>query len=559
MPKISEEAFKKKRGTVSAMQAERQPFWQHWRELANYVLPQRYIWLLSGPEQRINRRNSMILDSTGTKAARTLASGMMNGITSPARPWFKLRITGVDFNDFPEAAVWTQEVEKRMLRVMAESNFYNSMAVLYLDLVVFGTAASIIYESNDKTIHCFNPALGEFYLSQSSEHRVTGIAREFEYTVAQLVQEFDLENCSDKVKNAYREGGARLLERITIFHLIEPNNHSSGYAVSKSFNYVECYWEKGSNDGMLLRQRGYTDFPAITPRWELSANDCYGSSPAMDALPDIIQLQHETKKKAQALDKMVSPPLLADVTMEHRPMALLPNGVTFVPRLDSSTGARPIYTVNPPIGEMSADIRSIQARIAETFHNELFQMISQLDTVRSATEIDARREEKLVLLGPVLERFENEALDPAIQRIYGIMDRRGLLPEVPQSLADIGGELEIQYVSILSSAQSAVGTAPIERLLQVIGNVAGIWPEARLVPNIPELLQEYAVNIGVQQKNLHTRDQVGEMINAQNQTNEQNAGMEQAQQGAGAAKLLSETDVGGGANALQRLLGSAGA
>jgi hypothetical protein len=33
--------------------------------------------------------------------------------------------------------------------------------------------------------------------------------------------------------------------------------------------------------------------------------------------------------------------------------------------------------------------------------NDLFRMISELDTVRSATEIDARREEKLVLLGPV--------------------------------------------------------------------------------------------------------------------------------------------------------------
>lgn len=552
MPETTAEVMEKKKQTVSAMERERQPFWQYWRELADYYLPQRYVWLLSEPEQRITRRNSMILDGTGTNAARTLASGMMNGITSPARPWFKLRIAGLDYSRFPQAAIWTDEVEKRMLRVMADSNFYNAMAVLYLDLVVFGTAASLIYESNDKVIHCFNPALGEFYLGQNSEHKVDRLARKFRYKVHQVVAEFGIENCSQRVKDAWNNKGSRLYEDVTIVHLIEPNIPGPG-KLSDRFQYRECYWEEGGQDYMLLREGGYADFPGITPRWELAANDSYGTSPGMDALPDVIQLQHETKKKGQALDKLVSPPLLADVMLDHKPIATLPNGITYVPRLTDNAGVRPMYTVNPPLGEMSQDILQVQARIRQTFHNELFQMISQLDTVRSATEIDARREEKLVLLGPVLERFENEALDPAIKRVFGIMERRGMLPEAPEGLE---GELEIQYVSILSAAQSAVGTAPVERLLQVIGNVAPIWPEARLIPNVPELLSDYAVDIGVKQKNLHSSAQVREMIAQQNEQSQVNQGLEQATAGAEAAKLLSETEVGGGANALQRLLGS---
>lgn len=552
--KISVEEHNKKKTMIAMMQRERQPFWQHWRDLADYFLPQRYVWLLSSPEQRVSRRNSMILDGTGTIAARTLASGMMNGITSPARPWFKLRVVGVNYDAHPEVAVWSDEVERRMLRVMGESNFYNAMAVLYLDLVVFGTAASLIYESKDKVIHCTNPALGEFYLMQSSEHKVNGMAREFQYKVHQVVQEFGLENCSQRVKDAYAAGGGRLMEDVNITHLIEPND-GKGY-MGKGYAYRECYWETNAQVGDLLREKGYSDFPVIAPRWELASNDVYGTSPAMDALPDVIQLQHETKKKAQGLDKMISPPLLADIQLEHKPMALLPNGVTFVSRLDQTSGAKPIYTVNPPIGEMSQDLMQIQGRIREIFHNDLFQMISQLDTVRSATEIDARREEKLVLLGPVLERFENEGLDPGIERVYGIMTRRGDFAdlEFPEELQD--AEIEIQYVSILSSAQSAVGTAPIERLLQVIGNIGQIWPEAKLIPNIPELLNDYALDIGVKQKNLHTKAQVAEKIQGANENAQQQQQLQDAGQGAQAAKLLSETEVGGGANALQRLLGS---
>lgn len=531
----------------AAMQQARQPFWQHWRDCSDYILPQRYVWLSSKPEGRLSRRNSMILDSTGTKAARTLASGMMNGITSPARPWFKLRVVGADPDKYPAISMWTDEVEKRMLRVMAESNFYNSMAVLYLDLVVFGTATSLIYESPTKVIHCFNPALGEFYLDQNPEHRVNTLAREFEYTVLQTVEAFGEENCSQRVRAAYKQGGGRLLESVKIIHLIRP-------IFNGPMNYEETFWEEGGETEEVLRQGKFFDFPAITPRWELAANDVYGTSPAMDALPDIIQLQHETKKKAQALDKMVAPPIVADIQLKGQPTALLPNGVTYVARLGETNGAKPIYTVNPPLGEMTMDLQQIQQRIRETFHNELFQMISQLDTVRSATEIDARREEKLVLLGPVLERFENEALDPAIQRIFGIMERNGLLPEPPPELDDLDAELEIQYVSILSAAQSAVGTAPTERLLQLIGNVAPIWPEATQIPDIVELLGDYALDIGVKQKNLRPKEIIEQNIQQQNERAQANEAIQQVGASAQAGKLLSETDVGGGANALQRLL-----
>jgi hypothetical protein len=37
------------------------------------------------------RRHNNIYDNTGTRAARVLAAGMMSGMTSPARPWFRLK------------------------------------------------------------------------------------------------------------------------------------------------------------------------------------------------------------------------------------------------------------------------------------------------------------------------------------------------------------------------------------------------------------------------------------------------------------------------------------
>jgi hypothetical protein len=65
----------------------------HWREIADYLIPRRYKWLIT-PNQanRGSPINQRIIDNTGTRALRILAAGMMAGMTSPGRPWLKLTI-----------------------------------------------------------------------------------------------------------------------------------------------------------------------------------------------------------------------------------------------------------------------------------------------------------------------------------------------------------------------------------------------------------------------------------------------------------------------------------
>ena len=549
--KITDKEKRRLETTIAQLRTDRYPFWTLWRELANFLLPKRYVWLLSDIERRVRQaKNPYILDSTGTKAARVLASGMMNGITSPSRPWFSLRVPGYDDDGGP-VTQWADEVTKRMMRVMGESNFYNSMAVLYLDLVVFGTASNLIYEDDEKVIRCFNPALGEFYLGMDHKLKVNMFAREFNQTASQIVDWFGIDNVSQTVKSYYNGSTpAQRLSAINVIHLIEPNRDNS---VPPKFKFVETYWEAGTPNNEVLAMRGLNELPGVFPRWELTANDSYGTSPGMDALPDVIQLQQETKRKAQGLDKMINPPIVADIQLQHRPTALMPNGITYVAGANN-VGAKPLYQIQAPIQDISADIRDVQSRIQETFYNDLFQMISQLETVRSATEIDARREEKLILLGSVLERFENEALDPAINRIFSIMSRRKMLPDIPAELANSGAEIEIQYVSILAVAQQALAAAPTERWVALIGNVAAGVPEVLQIPDWDELIRSYGLDIGVAPKNMKPKDEATQDVQDQKDSQDASAQGQAALAAVQGAKVLSETNVGGGASALQQLL-----
>jgi Bacteriophage head to tail connecting protein len=472
-------------GKLLGLRVNRYSWWVHWRELADYILPRRYKWLIT-PNQmsRGSPINQHILDSTGSLAARNLASGMMSGITNPSRPWFRLKIGRVDSTLTSPTSLWLKECERLMNLVFAESNFYNAMAVFYLDLVVFGTAVLLIYEDFDDVIACYNPCLGEFYVENSDKLKVDTMYREFTLTVSQVVQKFGLENTSSSVQNLYNEGSANLTKEIIVAHAIEPNDDGRDFGIPEMFKFREVYWEwsastpQSSPSDAILRKSGFHESPAICARWDIVSNDSYGRSPTMDAYPDIRQLQQETKRKGQGIDRMVNPPLIADMQLKNSPASLLPGGVTYV--AGQMQGAKPgmssVYgDFKPAVREMMEDIQDIRERIKDALFNKLFMAVSSLEgDRRTATEIDARRNEQLVMLGPVLERIYDEGIKPIIERVFSICARAHILPPPPAELQ--GQNINIEFISMLNQAQNAASASGIERLLGLAGNLAGVDP-----------------------------------------------------------------------------------
>ena len=543
---------------IAGLQTERYSWWIHWGQLATYLLPRRYRWLVT-PNQmnRGSAINGAIIDSTGTIAMRVLASGMMSGITSPTRQWFKLRLQGFNPDEINPVTVWLTECERRMMHVFQESNFYNAIAVVYMDLGVFGTAPMLIYEDFENIICCYNPCAGEYYVWNDPQLRAGGVAREITMTISQLVKEFGVENCSVAVQEAWKQKGAALVREIVVRHIIKTNDSD---VVGSEFKYFECYWERGgtaapqattSTDGKFLRKRGFHEAPFICPRWETSGNDAYGRSVGMDMLGDVKQLQQETKRKAQAVDKLANPPMVADVELKNQPASTLPGGVTYTTKKDG-VGFKPAYeNFRPPIAEMMNDITQIQKRVKDIAFNDLFLMISSLDTVRTATEIDARKEEKLVMLGPVLERFQTEGLDPVVDRVFAIMQRKGLFPPAPAQIAN--QPIAVEYVSMLAEAQRAAQTTGMERFLAQIGNVGAIHPEALNIPNWDRLLTRYGMILGNDPGDINTPEEIAAIRTKQQQAAQVQQAADTSQGFAKAGKTLSETNVGGGVNALQAM------
>jgi hypothetical protein len=525
------------------------------------VLPRRYRWLIT-PNQmnRGSPMNQRIIDSTPTVAARVLASGMMAGITSPGRPWFQLKVHGDDeLSEWGPVRQWLDIVATIMRQVYAGSNFYQTMAVTYKDLSVFCTGTFAMYEDYDDVIRCQNWALGEYYLANGPRGDVDIAYREFVQTIPQVAREFGMENCSQTIQAGVRTAGAQMTKEIILGHAIEPNDDvSPGAPGVKGMPYREVFWEMGSGQNEILRLAGFHEKPFMAARWDVVGNDAYGNGPGMDALGDIKQLQVEQKRKSQLIGKLVNPPMVADPILKNEPASVIEGGVTYAQYGPNGKPVfAPVYEINPQgLPAITSDIEEVQNRVKTVFFYDLFLMISQLDSVRTATEIDARREEKLIQLGPVLERFENEVLDPAINRTFQIMLRAGMLPPIPKELR--GKHIQPEYVSMLAQSQRSAMTAGFERLAQFGGNLAAVKPEILDNIDFDEMIDEYADMLGVPAKVIVPYAKVLQLRAQRNKQQQAAQAMQSSLAMAQGAQTLSNTDVGGGINALQAMLGTGG-
>lgn len=477
-------------GRLIGLRVNRYSWWTHWRELADYFLPRRYKWIVT-PNQMARGApiNQHILDSTGCLSARNLASGLVSGKSSPTQNWFRIKIGHIDSTETSPISLWLAEVERLLYLIFAESNFYNAIAVFYHDLVIFGTASLLIYEDFDNVINCINPCLGEYYVDIDGKYRPVVFYREFTMTVYAVVKEFGIENVSAPVRKLYESNdGANLARELIVAHAIEPNDsRAREFGISPRFKFREAYWEWGGSTSPqggaasppgFLRKTGYHEQPNITARWDIVSNDAYGRSPGMDALPDQKQIQLETRRKAQAIDKMVNPPMVADIQLKNQPASLLPGGITYVSGYTSSgkPGFASAYDSKFPVQEITEDLNEAKERIGKTFFNDVLKVASQFETRSNVTAVewDMRKSEALVMLGPALERIDFEALKPTLERVFAIANRAGVFPPPPPEIQ--GQLMNIEFISMLQQAQQAAAAGGIERLFQLAGGLVGVDP-----------------------------------------------------------------------------------
>lgn len=521
---------------------------EHCAEIALHVLPVA-IKAIKNENKHDRSAWRKVVDNTGKDSLKVLAAGMLSGTMSPSRPWFVIEPSDPMLKKDIQVKQWLKELQDLCYSTFSKSNVYRTVHNCYLQEGAFGTCAALLPRSKDANLMDMIPmSFGEFAITVDDFNKPNGVYRKFKLTVANIIKSFGEENVSDTIKSAYENDNTE--QEFTILHAIYPRDGAKGFG-AKNMPFASVYFEENANN-KLLRESGLESFEVIVGRWTVSSSDIYGESPASDCLGDLRALQKGHQQIAKGVDYQVSPPMLVPEYLKGQEKETLPNGIAYYNPSPASQTAQvqPMLNVQFDMNGVAALIGQSQERVRRAFFTDLFLMLDQYDQGRmTATEVYERKSEKMLMLGPVVERQIDELLRPLVEIcVQRVLDKYpNLLQNAPQQIQ--GADIKIDFVSILALAQRATDATTLERLLTMVSSIAQVNPEVLDKFDTDKYLDEYASVIGASPMVFRSNQQVQQIREqrAQQQQAVQQVAMEQAQaatgkQTADAMKSVSQID-----------------
>lgn len=539
---------------VEDLYAEYRKWLPVWQDIAWFIDPLRGQFIDRGQQPNTGlRQDQYMLNGEPAMASTILASGMHSGLTSPARPWFRYTIDDEELADYTPASTWLNKLQKLSLAISAKSDAYRLFHNIYEELADFGTGCGIVLEDYQNVIRGQHFTTGEYALGTGHDGRVNAFTRKYWATVYQVVADFGYWNCPKTVQDAYDNG--RYDQWMKVVNLIQPNeirDVHSPLAMHKA--YQSLYWAEGMADNEFLRISGFELFPVLAPRWRVVGSDIYGKGPGWRALSDSKMLQKIEEDSLVGLDKQIDPPMQGPSQLLKRGgVNIRPGAMNYHDDASQNGGIRPVYLTNLDLGAVEAKIDRVERKINKYFYTDLFLMLSYAsDKTMTAREVAEKHEEKLLMLGPVLENVYNDMLNPYHDRLLDICMRADLLPPPPKELQ--GREIRVEYISTLAQAQKMAVITAMEQSLGFAGSLGAVKPEVYDNINADKSFRIYADVTGMPPETLNTDEQMAAIRKQRAADMAQAQANENAMAAVQGAKTLSEVDTGR-QNALTQILG----
>jgi hypothetical protein len=519
------------------MEGDRGVWEEHWREIAERVLP-RQNWFSASEKTPGEKRTEKIFDSTAGLALERFAAAMESMLTPRTMRWHKLAVNNSALDQDAAVQRYLDQVTKTLFQVRynPKANFASQAHETYMSLGAFGTGALFIDDIPGTGIRYKSISLSEIYISESHAGVVDKVVRKFPLTARQAAQKWGYERMPMKIRGALEKEPEREFE---FLHCVKPNEEKifgrKDYKGMDWISYYLCFESK-----TVMSEGGYTTFPYAVSRYVTAPKEIYGRSPAMTVLPDVKMINEMSKTVMRAAQKIVDPPLLLQEdgilqAFNTRPGALNYGGVDDQGRQvvqPLQTGAR------VDIGMDMMEQR--RKTINDAFLVTLFQILVEAPNM-TATEAMLRAQEKGALLAPTMGRQQSEMLGPMIERELDILSRAGVLPEMPDALKEMGGEVEVEYVSPLNRAQRAEEGVAILRTLEAVTPLAQIDPNVMSIFNPEMIARELSEINGVPAKILRSKEEVAAMMQEQREQAEAQQLLQAAPIAANSAKALAET------------------
>lgn len=499
---------------VKEMINKREAYVTRWKEIRKYQLP--FIGQFDNEDDELNaanRKDYNIYHGVAWEANQIFAAGIMSGLTPPNRKWFRLAFDRPEIMDNTDMGNILDRRMEIINSVLEKSNFYTAIHSCYLELA-FGQAPLGIFPDAKYGVHFVPYPIGSYAMETGPDGAIEYFCRKYKMSARQLEEKFGSENIPQNIRDELANGGPGMRSKYTVVWYVEPNRYQNSAQFGNEYlPYLSVYYVEGSEENEFLYIGGFYEFPAPVARYLITGNESYGKGPGWFAEADSKTLQVMEKDRLVAIELGVKPPVQAPSDMAMKGINMIPGGKTYRQGKDR---IEPLFDVGMNLEHLEAAISEQADRIKRTYNANLFMMLDSLDDKQmTAREVLERNQEKMAILGPVVQRMQFEFLGRIIERVYNILDRAGVFPQpedqdLMMQLAN--QDIKIEYISPLAQAQKMSGLVNIEQAIQFAGILAQFDPQVLQKVNFPEALNQYFNLVGAPASIKRTDDEYEEIV-----------------------------------------------
>lgn len=483
------------------------------------------------------RRFDRIYDTTGIDANRSLASALTNSITNPQSKWVNMVTRKGFLMTDDNVRAYLSIIENTVLATFNSTNsgFYQQNHQMMLDLPAYGTAAMFIEDTPLGVVFKAIP-LSQLYIEENAKGAIDTVFRRFQFTARQILQQWG-DTISEEDSRKLKE---EINKKFDVVHVVMPkedfeSSPEIGFKDGKDFGSV-YYIE---DPAIILNTGSFFDQPYIVARWEKLTGEIYGRGSGWNAIADIQTLNVMGESGLRSVQQSSSPAYLVPDDGVLTSVRSVPGGVTVGGLNEDGVKMVQQLDFNPRLDYLEAEKETRRDAVRKAFFVDRFER--KEGTPVTATENLDNQQVRLVLAAPQIFRVESEYLTPLIDRVFGVLERKGEIPPAPAILE--GQIFDYEYQSPIIKAQRRQELLAANIAVESMGPILAENPDLLDLIDGESLFRENLSIAGVPIRHLRTEEEYTALEQAKIEAEQEAQEQQQQQELANTAANLQKSGI----------------
>jgi len=404
-----------------------------WDWLRNHIMPRTGDPLDEHPSVPRKRMHS----TTACDSLHALAGAHVMYITPAGERWFTLdsRLVGDEKRAIYDT--WFDKCTEVTHGELSRSNFYTIIHECFIDRCLTGTGCVFADALKDGGLNFTHVPTGTYAIADGFNGQVDTIVRKFKLTAHQAYERWG-NKLPERMMDAYDNPKRSMKDKFEFLHLVTPRKKAARGKVlvqPKHMPFASVYISIGTGDKDVIEVSGYQEFPFLVTRFLRFGASPYGYAPGLNVWEEIESVLR-LERVLDVLGETAAFPRILELADQVGEIDLRAGGRTVIKPQAAQLNLPRTWATEGRYDIGKDRIDDKEKKIEAAFYKPMLQVVSSVDRMMTATEVNARQEEKILAFNPSLTLFISDC-NVLIARIFSLLYRLGRYPskDMPPELA----------------------------------------------------------------------------------------------------------------------------